>query len=120
MKAKIGSNQVGFFEIGKLKDKKKKKMEIKTKLDGEKVFIFSKDQDCAKSVFESSLMLGNTTLENLIKAAVSAHAELLKEKARAWDTVTEMIKEMYPLEDGAELEYNHISGEFRVIKNKED
>ena len=55
---------------------------------------------------------------DLIKAAVSAHAELLKEKARAWDTVTEMIKEIYPLEDGAELGYNHISGEFHVINSR--
>ena len=94
-------------------------MQIKTKLDSEKVFVFSENENNAKSVFENSLMLGNTRLEDLIKVAVSAHAELLKEKARAWDTVTEMIKEIYPLEDGAELEYNHISGEFRVIKNKE-
>ncbi len=94
-------------------------MQIKTKLDGEKVFIFRENESHAKSVFEGSLILGNTILEDLIKASVSTHAELLKEKARAWDTVTEMIKEIYPLEDGAELEYNHISGEFRVIKNKE-
>jgi len=94
-------------------------MEIKTKLDGEKVFVFSENENNAKSVFESSLMLGNITLEGLIKAAVSAHAALLKEKARAWDTVTEMIKEMYPLEDGAELEYNHISGEFKIVKKEE-
>ena len=90
-------------------------MEIKIKPNGEKVFIFSENESHAKSVFEGSLILGNTILEDLIKAAVSTHAELLKEKARAWDTVTEMIKEIHPLEDGAELGYNHISGEFRVI-----
>ena len=95
-------------------------MQIKTKLDGEKVFVFSENENNAKSVFESSLTLGNTRLEDLIKVALSAHAELIKEKARAWDTITSMIKEMYPLEDGAELGYNHISGEFHVIKNKED
>jgi hypothetical protein len=93
-------------------------MEIKIKPNGEKVFIFSKDQDCAKRVFESSLMLGNIGLEGLIKAAVFAHVELLKEKDKAWDTITELIKEIHPLENDEELEYNHISGEFRVIKNK--
>jgi len=121
MKLKIGGNsdEVGFFETGK-NIKKVSKMESKTKLSGETVFVFSEDEANAKAIFQSSLMLGNTTLEDLIKAAVSAHAALLKEKARAWDTVTELIKEIFPLEDGAELEYNHISGEFRVIKNKED
>ena len=95
-------------------------MEIKIKPNGEKVFIFSENESHAKSVFEGSLILGNTALEDLIKAAVFTHAELLTQKAKSWYTVTELIKEIHPLEDGAELEYNHISGEFRVIKNKED
>lgn len=95
-------------------------MEIKINPDGEKVFVFSKNESRAKNIFEGSLTLGNTQLEDLIKAAVSVHAELQKQKVLAWDTVTEMIKEMYPLEDSADLEYNPISGEFRVIKNKED
>lgn len=92
-------------------------MKTKIKPSGETVFIFGEDEDNVKKVFESTLLMGSTDLESLIKAAIAVHAELLRQKNGAWDAVTELIKEIYPsLEEGDSFEYNHISGEFRLKK----
>lgn len=92
-------------------------MEIKIKEDGEKVFVFSKNEARAKNIFENSLAAGDVTLEDLIKAAVLAHAELQRQKALAWNTVEDLIKETALIEEGVEFEYNSISGEFKVVKD---
>ena len=90
-------------------------MKTKIKPSGETVFIFSDDEDNVKRAFENTLLMGSADLESLIKAAIAAHAELLRQKIGAWDAVTELIKEIYPsLEEDDSFEYNHISGEFRI------
>ena len=95
-------------------------MEIKIKPDGEKVFVFSKNESRAKDIFEGSLAAGDVTLEDLTKSAVLVYAELQRQKTLAWNTVEDLIKETALIEEGMEFEYNSISGEFRVIKNKEE